>query len=119
MKIEFYKIKSDDFPFSLEFDSVKLDGLLKRESSSAMSNLIKCKATLSGSTSHICDRCGEDLEINLNEELDLMISDGVCDLETLDAVEFFDGKIDLKELVDSEIESVKSDYHYCERYKNL
>ncbi len=37
----------------------------------------------------------------------------------LRSMEFFDGNIDLKEVLESELEAFKSDYFYCEKCKNL
>lgn len=115
MKIEFFKIKSDIIPFDLKFDDINFNGILKRKDS----KLVECKASLSGNLQHICDRCGEDMSLYLNEELNLLLSDGLSESDTLDIVEFFDKKIDLNELAQSEIEAIKSGYHYCEKCKNL
>ena len=115
MKVDFYKIKPEGSTFNIELEGLKFEGSLKELSS----KLIECKAKLYGKTPHICDRCGDDIELFLDEELNLTISDGAFASDTLDIVEFFDGKIDLEELAQGEIEAIKSDYYYCEKCKNL
>ena len=57
-----------------------------------------------------------------DEDVNLILSDGIYkdEEENLDdAVEFFDGFINLEEVLTSEIEAFKSDYFYCEKCKNL
>ena len=79
------------------------------------------KANLNGILAHKCDSCGDDININVNENLELILSDGAFKDklgELSDAVEFFDGFIDLSELANSEIQSFKSDYFYCKNCKN-
>lgn len=118
MKIAFAKIANNQIPFEIKKEYLKFSGNLKRVSS----NLIDCTASIEGSLAHNCDRCGEDIKLNLDENLKLIISDGIYkdSEETLDdVVEFFDGFVDLDEVFISEIEAYKSDYFYCEKCKNL
>lgn len=118
MKIAFARVANNEVPFEIKKEDLKFSGNLKRVSQ----NLIECKADIKGSLKHICDRCGEDIGLNLDENLKLIISDGIYkdSEENLDdAIEFFDGFIDLNEVFISEIEAFKSDYFYCEKCKNL
>lgn len=118
MKIAFAKIANNEIPFELKKEYLKFSGNLKRTSHS----LIDCKASINGSLEHTCDRCGDDIALNLDENLKLIISDGIYkgSEENLDdVVEFFDGFVDLDEVFISEIEAFKSDYFYCEKCKNL
>lgn len=118
MKIAFAKIANNQIPFEIKKEDLKFSGNLKRVSS----NLIDCTAGIEGSLAHNCDRCGEDIKLNLDENLKLIISDGIykgSDENLDDVVEFFDGFVDLDEVFISEIEAYKSDYFYCEKCKNL
>lgn len=118
MKIAFAKIANNQIPFEIKKEDLKFSGNLKRISQ----NLIECKAGIKGYLAHNCDRCGEDIKLNLDENLKLIISDGIYkgSEENLDdVVEFFDGFVDLDEVFISEIEAYKSDYFYCEKCKNL
>ena len=94
-----------------------LKGVLERKSE----KIVLCKAILNGVLPHKCDSCGDDIDISVNENLELILSDGAFkdELDELsDAMEFFDGFIDLSELANSEIQSFKSDYFYCKKCKN-
>lgn len=112
MKIAFTKINSEAQDFAIEQDGVRLEGVLKRKNAKE----VFCKAGLFGTCEHICDRCGKEMRVNIDENLWLILSDGEykSDNQILeDVVEFYDGFIDLDELLNSEIESIKSDYFYC------
>ena len=105
-------------PFELNLDGVKFNGDLKRINQ----NLVSCKGKIVGEIAHNCDRCGEDINVKLDEDVNLILSDGIYkdDEENLeDVVEFFDGFVNLEEVLTSEIEAFKSDYFYFEKCKNL
>jgi hypothetical protein len=75
------------------------------------------KAKLNGFVIKPCDSCAEEFKLSVNEEVKFYISDGIYeddDSIELDVVESFDGKADMEELLHSEIELIKSDYHRCE-----
>jgi len=103
-----FEIKSNEMTFKgyLEYDSGKL---------------ILLKATLSGLLQKDCDTCAEEFKMPVDEEIEFFISDGIYeganDIE-LDVVESLDGIVDIEELLSSEIELIKSDYHSCEKCKN-
>lgn len=115
MKIEFAKITSNDMKFCLEKDAVKFEGHLRRVNQA----LVECKSKISGEISCLCSRCGEEMSEFMDSELNLILSDGYYknSANTLDAIEFFGGEIDLDEIMNSEIESFKSDYFYCKNCK--
>ena len=78
--------------------------------------------TIKGEIKYICDRCGDEFMLPIDQDVELNLSDGVYkdrENELSDTVEFFDGNIDLKEVFESELEAFKSDYFYCEKCKNL
>jgi len=111
MKIAFQKIKSQETPFEIIKDSVNFTGTLKFEKR----NIIRMLATLDATFDRQCDRCGEDVSFTHKEDLNLLISDGPYedDANQLDVIEFFDGFIILDDIIESEINLVKSDYFYC------
>lgn len=118
MKISFSKIANNQMPFELNSDGLIFNGELEKINQ----NLVSCKGRIVGEIAHNCDRCGEDINLKLDEDVNLMLSDGIYKdkEENLDdAVEFFDGFINLEEVLTSEIEAFKSDYFYCEKCKNL
>ncbi|QKF64092.1 hypothetical protein [Campylobacter corcagiensis] len=114
LSIPFDRVKGDVFPFEITKDSLKFSGNLSRKSL----NLVKCKGQISGVLPHICDRCGDDMEILVNESVDLLLSDGACKTENLDVMEFF-GSIIIDEILHSEVESLKAGYFYCKNCENL
>ncbi|MGH1600271.1 hypothetical protein [Campylobacter majalis] len=118
MKIPFTKISTNTLDFDIEKDGLKFHGILKRKTNT----LVLCNAKILGTTTHICDRCGIDIRLTLSENVDLMLSDGVykdCENELGDVVEFFDGCIDLNEILISEVEAYNSDYFYCDSCKDI
>ena len=66
-----------------------------------------------GEIKYICDRCGEEFMLPVDQNVELNLSDGVYkdnENELSDTMEFYDGNIDLIEVFESEIEAFKSDY---------
>lgn len=112
MKIEFKKLPFTEKEFSNEFDSVKLEGTFCKISAT----LAKVKATLVGNTVVECCRCGKDYAIMVDEELDFLLSDGVYENEESDELVFEveNNTADFDEIIESELSSIKSDYHICD-----
>lgn len=109
MKIDFLnKIKPI---VETSYNGVKLEGSLERVSD----KVINLKGKIYGKIPHICDRCGKDIILNLDEKVSIILSNGVYNFQTIDnVIEFFDGKIDFDEVLQSEIEAFKSGYFYCD-----
>lgn len=116
MEIAFKKIAKEALSFELLSENIKLSGKVFRKSS----DLVLLKADLVGQMDHTCDRCGEELSLEINEPLEILLSDGIYkgEIDNLDVVEFYDGVINFNEILQSEIESIKSGYHYCGKCKN-
>lgn len=117
MKIEFKKITSAPKEFSLESNGVVFCGEILRISS----RLFKINGHLKGEIDLVCDRSGDEYQEALNEDLVLYISNGVWDTQSqsdlvadFDVIEFFDGFIDFEYILQSEINSIKMDYHMKE-----
>ncbi len=113
MRIQARKISSTPKSFSLQKDGISLNGYIKE----VQKGLFILQGKLSGKISLICDISGEEYDKELDEDLVLHISDGLWDmqsqsLDTFDVIEFFDGFIDLDFILQSEIESIKLDYHH-------
>jgi hypothetical protein len=111
MEILFRKISSTENPFETEFEGIRFSGVVKRESK----DLVLCKGNLNGEVTHICDRCGNEFELQIDEDIELFASDGTYEAEnSLDIIEFYDGILDLNILAQSEVEALRSDYNYCD-----
>ncbi len=113
MKIEFKKVPQTPKILEAELDSVKIEGTFCKMSQS----LVKIDAQLIGNANIDCCRCGETENIEVNEKLNFLLSDGIFkDDEGEDLViEVEDGLIDFDEIIQSELEAIKSDYHICEQ----
>lgn len=114
MKISMRKISSAPKDIALNIDGVNLEGRIYRLDS----QLLRLESRIYGELELICDNSGEEYLHKLDEPLVLYISDGIWDtqsqnkkLESFEVIEFFDGFVDLHYILESEIESIRSDYH--------
>jgi len=112
LKIEFRKVSSGLKDFNLDMVSVNFEGTFCKISS----KLVEMDAKLSGNTEVTCCKCGELFTTQLDEDFKFIISDGIYDGndEQRSIIETDDGFIDFDEIIKSEIESIKSDYHICD-----
>ncbi len=112
MVIVFDKIGSTVKPIELSSKGVTLDGTLQKSGY----HQVTLDATLKGCFDLECDRCGETYNYDMDTKLRLKLSDLVSeDKDDLDIIEFLDGKIDLLYILESEITSIESSYHYCDK----
>ncbi len=110
MKISFNKVGRS--PSSIDFsqDRLLMSGELLKEDI----HKIHFIAKITGELSFECDRCGKEFSQNINLPLDLILVDQVHKVgDDLDTIEFLDGIIDMSLLMESEIASYRSTYHYC------
>ena len=116
MKITLRKIGQTPLDFDIKSNEITFKGYLQYHSG----KLILLKAKLNGFTDTQCSQCGEEFKLSVNEEVEFFISDGAYEDNNnieLDVVESFDSQADLDELLNSEIELIKSDYNSCENCK--
>ena len=110
MKIVFDKIGSSIRPFEVHQEGITLKGGLRKSGF----HMVALDATISGEIELDCDRCGKSYSHTPNSTLKLSLSDQVLkDKEDLDIIEFLDGVIDITYILESEINMLKSTYHYC------
>ena len=111
MKIEFRKVPQTTKELVVDYNSVKIEGTFCKISQS----LVKVDAVLKGSTDIDCCRCGITEVIEVDEELHLLLSDGVYKKDESEylVIEVENGLIDFNEIIESELNSIKSDYHIC------
>ncbi len=95
-------------------EHITLEGEIERIDS----QMLRLRADICGELELICDVSGELYAKRLAYPLVLYISDGLWDmqsqskrLDSFEVVEFFDGFVDLHYILESEIESIRSDYH--------
>jgi len=116
MKIDFRKILSQPQKLSIDISKTVFDGNFFKKKD----DLVLLNGKLSGEVESICDRCGNDFGLKIDEEIFLKLVNGFVSLqdeEDLDIIEC-DGVIDFEEILLGEIESIKLDYNYCNKCKN-
>ena len=115
MNIPFRRITKTPTEFNTSSEGVTLKGEVVFKER----NLALLQAELSGEIMLTCDICAEDFATMLNEKIELLVSDGVYKgfNETYDVIEI-EEKLDFDELIHSEIELIRNDYHSCDNCKN-
>jgi hypothetical protein len=117
LKITLRKVTKTPLDFVVKSGEITFKGYLEYHSG----KLILLKANLSGFLIKPCDICAEEFKLAVDEEVEFFISDGIYEDDSsieLDVVESFDGIADVEELLNSEIELIKSDYHSCDNCKS-
>ncbi|MGZ9265903.1 MAG: YceD family protein [Sulfuricurvum sp.] len=99
----------------MEFDVVVENAFFKGTLVHKKGKIAELNGTITGSIQVSCDLCAESVEKVLNEELSFYLSDGIISEndDELDIVEITTPMIDMEELLNSEIELIKSDYFCC------
>jgi hypothetical protein len=118
MKVMLRKVTKTPLDFEVKSDEITFKGYLEYHGG----KLILLKAKLNGSLEKPCDICAQNFKLEIDEEIEFFISDGLYkdeDSIELDVVESFDGNADIEELLNSEIELIKSDYHSCDNCKDI
>ncbi len=117
MKVVLRRVTKTPLDFEVKSDEITFKGYLEYHKG----KLILLKAKLNGFVEKPCDICAEEFKMPVDEEIEFLISDGIYEDENnieLDVVESLNGEIEIEELLDSEVELIKSDYHACESCKN-
>lgn len=118
LKIKFNKITNSPLKFEKSVENLKFSGELSRKNQ----NLVDLKGEIKGEILYLCDRCGDEFWLKIDEKIELILSDGIFSDEThefIDLIECFGGEIDMDEILQSEVEAYKSDYFYCDKCNNL
>jgi len=112
VQIAFEKLSSTPKPFEISLQGVTLSGTLyKQHHDTAILD-----GMFSGALEVQCDRCGVLFDVAIKQPLKLELSQHTRqNKDNLDIIEFLDGIIDLEYILQSEIDSIKSAYHYCEK----
>jgi uncharacterized metal-binding protein YceD (DUF177 family) len=116
MKIEFKKVSFNSSTINYLQNDLKFDGIFEKTDQKT----VKCRGKFSGFISHICDRCAKEFSLPFDEEIELRIVDGITeqkDEDFFNTIECIDSIIDFDEIIKSEIELYKNEYHYCEKCK--
>ena len=108
MKIAFRKIPALDAPFEMAYEGLTFKGNFKRTSA-----LVDVSGRVEGQVILPCDRCGVNITVHFDEVVQVKVSDGYYDGEDLDIIENHESLVDFDQIAQSEIEALKSEYHYC------
>lgn len=117
MKIEFRKVPPNPSEFEISSDSVKFLGTFSKIST----NIAKINATIEGELLVDCCRCGDEMLIKLAERAEFLLSDGIYkqkDEDDLIVIEVEDHTVDFDEILQSELESLRSEFYTCDKCKN-
>jgi hypothetical protein len=112
VEISFDKIGTSPKPFNLVLNDVTFSGKLSKVDF----NTVKLDGEINGDLKVCCDRCGKDFVTTIGQPIGLDLSrKEIQNKDNLDIIEFLDGTIDLEYILQSEIDSIKSLYHYCQK----
>jgi len=110
VKIAFDKIGTTPKTFTLTHQGMTLSGEMQKKSM----HRIELSGRFSGKIDLECDRCGNPYHQLLDDPFTLGITDEISqDKEDLDIIEFLDGVIDMTYIIESEINALIGDYHFC------
>jgi uncharacterized metal-binding protein YceD (DUF177 family) len=117
MEIEFRKVPLQESEFEISSDSVKFSGTLSKISQ----KLARISAHICGRYNVECCKCGKEIELELDEKVDLLVSDGIYSSkedEDSIVIEVEDHIINFDDILNSELESLRSEYHICKECEN-
>lgn len=118
MKIEFRKIPLEESEFEISSNSVKFLGTFSKISS----KLAKINSELIGNCEVDCCKCGKTFSIPVQNEVKFLVSDGIYSSDKNDEefviIEVDEHMLNFDDILHSEIESLKSEYHVCDTCKN-
>ena len=114
MKIEFRKIPPQNAPFEISYEGITFKGKFKRDS-----KLVDVVGQVDGELTLPCARCGTDVSVTFDEEVQIKVSDGYYEGDDLDIIENHESYVDFDQIAQSEIEAIKAEYHYCEACKQI
>jgi hypothetical protein len=120
LKVSFHKIKGEsDFQIERREDDTSLTAnftLKQKEKNTLFTNL-----KIEGSIKSMCNSCSDEIKLEVSENIEFLISNGIFNgsHSEFDVVEAIEGQIDFDDILDSELELIKSEsYEKCDVCKN-
>lgn len=114
MKINLTKVTQTPVDFDEKSDKITFKGYLQYDTN----KLILLNAKLSGITITNCNVCADEFDLDIDEDIEFYLYSGIYKSKNkilLDVVECLDSIVDLQEILNSEIEIIKSDYNTCKK----
>lgn len=117
MVVEFRKATTTPKEFSLNREKLKFSGEFKKIDR----QLVELRAIITGSIALECNRCLYKQEEPLGINIILILCDGIYknDKKDYDIIEFENSKIDFDYILQSEVESIKSEYFLCKNCEQI
>jgi len=114
MKIEFSKLPRNEQEFEIIHDSVKFLGTFSR----ITGTIARINSNIIGNFDIECCKCGNSFNKNINQSIIYTLSDGEISLkderEDEIIIEVNNHIVDFEDILNSELESIKSDYYVCD-----
>jgi len=116
MNIPFQRIKRSSQPFEIALDDLFMEGVLEQ----TKRDFVLLNGHMSGKVEVLCDLCAEPFDIMLDEDVRLLLYNGIYNGadSQYDIIEIENSIIEMRELLHSEKELIKSDYHRCKTCNN-
>jgi len=113
MKIEFSKLPRNENEFEINSNSVKFLGTFSRISGT----IARINSKIIGNCDVECCKCASIINKEINQEIVYTLSDGAISLkderENEIIIEVNNHIVDFDDILNSELESIKSDYYVC------
>jgi hypothetical protein len=109
VQIKFRKVSKDPKDFCFSLGNLDVSGSFQKSSNS----IVDIKFLIEGSIDHICDICADSFLLLVKQDGKISVTNQEYRGEKMDLLEIYNGNIDFKDIINSEVESYKSDYHYC------
>lgn len=112
MLIDFSSLNKSPYDLNLSIGNVCFTGRCTRKTS----KLAELEMKMRGFVDALCNSCGQDLRLDINEDIRLILStEEVRDSggSISDIIELYGDKIDFLEIANAELESFLSSYFYC------
>jgi len=116
MQILLRKIRETENKFDIKFDNINCNGYFWRSGK----NKAEIKGKIQGQVPFACDRCGELFFDQVEESFHIEVIDQPLKVtDCLDVIECLDGIVDFDMICKSEIASIQSEYHLCDKCKDI
>lgn len=120
MKIPFQNVGQQPKHVTVALKEEGFDITLEGSLSKKRQDRVELEATVKGTIELECDMCAESYTSHIDEKVTFTLTDRPYraaddngEEQDYDIIEFLDGIIDLNEIILSEVNAIKYDYHKC------